>query len=154
MERSMPQSHRDFAPVREILMVEDNPADVRLVREALRESKVPNELHVTADGVQAMQYLRRQGAYSGANRPGLILLDLNMPRMDGREVLREIKADPTLRRIPVVVMSSSSADEDVLRSYDQHANSYVRKPIGFTEFRQVMHTIESFWLATAELPPE
>ncbi len=150
----MAPTRPDYAPVVEILMVEDNPADVVLVREALRESAVANVLHVLPDGVQAMQYLRRQGEHARANRPALILLDLNMPRMDGREVLRQIKEDPELRRIPVVVMSSSSADEDVLRSYDSHANSYVRKPLGFGEFRDVVRKIEGFWLSAAELPPE
>jgi two-component system, chemotaxis family, response regulator Rcp1 len=150
----VPPSRPEFASAVDILVVEDNPGDARLVREALKESRIPTELHVVPDGLEALEYLHRRGVHARASRPNLILLDLNMPRLDGREVLRQIKADPELRRIPVVVMSSSGADEDVARSYDQHANSYVRKPIDFTEYRDVVQRIESFWLHAAQLPSE
>lgn len=138
-------------PVR-ILMAEDNPADVRLIQEVLRDSKVLNELHVVRDGVLAMQFLRREGPYADAPRPNLIFLDLNMPRKDGREVLAEVKADPDLRRIPVVVMTSSQAEEDIARAYDQHANCYVRKPVDFVQFHKVVREIENFWFRAVELP--
>jgi two-component system, chemotaxis family, response regulator Rcp1 len=150
----VPYSRPDFPSTVDILVVEDNPGDARLVREALRGSKIPNELHVVPDGLEALEYLHQRGAHARARRPNLILLDLNMPRLDGREVLRQIKEDPELRRIPVVVMSSSGADEDIVRSYDQHANSYVRKPIDFMEYRDVVRRLEGFWLHAAELPSE
>lgn len=133
-------------------MAEDNPADVRLIQEVLRDSKVLNELHVVRDGVQAMQFLRREPPYAEAPRPNLIFLDLNMPRKDGREVLAEVKADPDLRRIPVVVMTSSQAEEDIARAYDQHANCYVRKPVDFDQFHKVVREIENFWFRAVELP--
>jgi len=136
-----------------ILLAEDNPADVRLTREVMRDSKLLNELHVVTDGVEAMAFLRREGRHTGAPRPSLILLDLNMPRKDGREVLREVKSDPDLRRIPVVVMTSSQAEEDIVRAYDQHANCYIRKPVDFQQFHQVVKQIENFWFAAVELPP-
>ncbi len=136
----------------QILIVEDNPADARLVREVMRDSKVINEIHWVPDGVEALAYLRRQGKYADAPRPNLIFLDLNMPRKDGREVLHDVKADEELRRIPVVVMTSSQAEEDVARAYDQHANCYVRKPIDFEQFHAVVKTLENFWFATVELP--
>jgi two-component system, chemotaxis family, response regulator Rcp1 len=135
-----------------ILLAEDNPADVRLVREVMRESKLLNELHPVPDGVEAMAYLRREGKYAEEPRPSLILLDLNMPKKDGRQVLREIKADPELRRIPVVIMTSSQAEEDIVRAYDEHANCYVRKPVDFGQFHQVVKTIQNFWFAAVELP--
>jgi two-component system, chemotaxis family, response regulator Rcp1 len=134
-------------------MAEDNPADARLVREVMSESKILNDLHVVPDGVEAMAFLRQTGKYTDAPRPSLIFLDLNMPRKDGREVLREIKNDPELRRIPVVVMTSSKAEEDIARAYDEHANCYVRKPIDFDQFHTVVKTIASFWFAAVELPP-
>jgi len=136
----------------QILIVEDNPADARLVREVMRDSKVLNEIHWVPDGVEALAFLRTQGKYANAPRPNLIFLDLNMPRKDGREVLREVKADEGLKRIPIVVMTSSQAEEDVARAYDQHANCYVRKPIDFDQFHSVVKTLENFWFATVELP--
>jgi len=137
-----------------ILLAEDNPADVRLIREVLHDSKILNELHPVPDGIEAMAFLRREGKYASAPRPSLVFLDLNMPRMDGREVLRSVKTDPDLRRIPVVIMTSSQAEEDIVRSYDQHANCYVRKPIDFAQFHSVVKTIENFWFTAVELPPE
>jgi two-component system response regulator len=137
----------------QILIVEDNPADARLVREVMRDSKILNEINWVSDGVEALAFLRNQGKYANAPRPNLIFLDLNMPRKDGREVLREIKADPVFRSIPVVVMTSSQAEEDIARAYDQHANCYVRKPIDFSQFHGVVKSIETFWFATVELPP-
>jgi two-component system, chemotaxis family, response regulator Rcp1 len=136
----------------QILIVEDNPADARLVREVMRDSKVLNEIHWVPDGVEALAFLRGQGKYADAPRPNLIFLDLNMPRKDGREVLAEVKADDRLKRIPIVVMTSSQAEEDVARAYDQHANCYVRKPIDFDQFHLVVKTLENFWFATVELP--
>jgi two-component system, chemotaxis family, response regulator Rcp1 len=137
----------------QILMAEDNPADARLVREVMADSKILNELHVVPDGVEAMAYLRRTGKYADARRPSLIFLDLNMPRKDGREVLAEIKSDPDLKRIPVVVMTSSKAEEDIAQAYNEHANCYVRKPIDFEQFHLVVKTIAQFWFSAVELPP-
>jgi CheY-like chemotaxis protein len=137
----------------QILMAEDNPADARLVREVMADSKILNELHVVPDGVEAMAFLRRSGKYASVPRPSLIFLDLNMPRKDGREVLAEIKNDPDLKRIPVVVMTSSKAEEDIARAYNEHANCYVRKPIDFDQFHTVVKTIASFWFTAVELPP-
>ena len=138
----------------EILLVEDSPADVRLTVEALRDAKVRNHLHVAADGVEALDFLRREGAHVNAPRPDLILLDLNLPRKDGREVLEEVKADPTLRRIPVVVLTTSEAEQDILRSYDLHANCYIRKPVDLDQFITVVRSIEDFWLTIVKLPAE
>ena len=138
----------------EILLVEDNPADVRLTREALREGKVRNNLSVAADGVEALAFLRREGSYADAVVPDLILLDLNLPRKDGREVLEEIKADPALRHIPVVVLTSSQAEQDILRAYDLHANCYVTKPVDLDQFIHVVQSIEDFWFTIAKLPAE
>ena len=138
----------------EILLVEDNPGDVRLTREALREGKVRNNLSVASDGVEAVAYLRREGEHAHAVRPDLILLDLNLPRMDGREVLAEIKADPSLRNIPVVVLTSSQAEEDIVRAYDLHANCYVTKPVDLDQFIRVVESIEDFWFSIVKLPPE
>jgi CheY-like chemotaxis protein len=138
----------------EILLVEDNPGDVRLTRELLRDSKVHNALVAVDNGVEAMAYLRRQGNYRNAKRPDLILLDLNLPRKDGREVLAEVKQDADLMRIPVVVLTSSKADEDIQRSYDLHANCYVTKPVGLDQFAAVVQSIEDFWLAIVKLPRE
>jgi two-component system, chemotaxis family, response regulator Rcp1 len=137
----------------EILLIEDNPGDVRLTVEALREGKVRNNLHVATDGVEALQFLRRGGPFAGAPRPDMILLDLNLPRKDGREVLSEIKADPDLRRIPIVVLTTSKAESDVLRSYDLHANCYITKPVDVDAFFAVVRSIDSFWLAVVRLPP-
>lgn len=137
----------------DILLVEDNPADVRLTREALKDVKLLIRLDVVTDGVQAMEYLCRQGKYADAPRPELIILDLNLPRKDGREVLEEIKADERLRRIPVVILTTSAAEEDVLRAYNLHANCYVTKPVNFDQFIKVVQSIEEFWLTIVKLPP-
>jgi CheY-like chemotaxis protein len=138
----------------EILIVEDNPGDVRLTRESLKEGKISNRMHVVKDGVEAMAFLRRQGAHQTATRPDIILLDLNLPRMHGREVLKEIKEDPNLRRIPVVILSGSEAEEDIAKSYDLHANCYVTKPVVLEKFISVIKAIEDFWLTVVKLPPE
>ena len=137
----------------EILLVEDNPGDVRLTREALREATVPNSLSVAADGVEAMDFLKRRGPHSSASRPDLILLDLNLPKKDGRELLAEIKIDPELKRIPVVVLTTSQAEQDILRSYNLHANCYVTKPLDLEKFLVVMRSLEIFWLTVVKLPP-
>src|ERR687892_1829962 len=131
----------------EVLLVEDNPGDVRLTKEALKEGRILNHVNVVGDGVEALSYLRRQGGHAAAVRPDLILLDLNLPRKDGREVLAEIKADPDLRRIPVVVLTTSKAEEDIFRSYDLHANCYITKPVDLDQFINVVKTIESFWFS-------
>ena len=138
----------------EILLVEDNPGDVRLTQEALRDAKVQNRVNVVQDGVEALEFLHQQGAYADAPRPDVILLDLNLPRKDGREVLAEVKADPDLRRIPVVVLTTSEADEDILRAYNLNANFYITKPVDFDQFFKVIHSIESFWLSIVKLPPK
>jgi two-component system, chemotaxis family, response regulator Rcp1 len=138
----------------EILLVEDNPGDVRLTREALREGKVRNNLAVASDGVEAIAYLRKEGPHASAVRPDLILLDLNLPRKDGREVLAEIKADPQLSNIPGVVLTSSQAEEDIVRAYDLHANCYVTKPVDLDQFIRVVESIENFWFTIVKLPPE
>ena len=139
------------APV-EILLVEDNPADVRLTREALKEGKVYSNLHWVKDGVEALEFLRKQGKYAGKPRPDIILLDLNLPRKDGREVLEEIKSDSVLKRIPVVVLTTSKAEEDVLRTYNLHANCYVTKPVDLEQFIVVVKSIDMFWLTVVTLP--
>jgi two-component system, chemotaxis family, response regulator Rcp1 len=136
----------------EILLVEDNPGDVRLTIEALREGKVRNHLNVATDGVEVIAYLRREGKYADAVRPDLMLLDLNLPRKDGRQVLAEIKADDDLRTIPVVILTTSKADEDIVRSYNLHANCYVTKPVDLDQFITVVKSIEDFWLTIVTLP--
>ena len=136
----------------EILLVEDNPGDVRLTIEALKEAKVINHLTVVKDGVEALAFLRRQGSYDTAPRPHLILLDLNLPRKDGREVLADIKADDNLKRIPVVVLTTSQDEQDVLKSYNLHANCYITKPVGLDQFVRVVRSIEDFWLGIVVLP--
>jgi len=136
----------------DILLVEDNPADVALTEEALQESKLSNRLMVAEDGVEALAMLRRQGAHANLPKPDLILLDLNLPRMDGREVLAEIKKDDSLRRIPVVILTTSKAEEDVFRTYDLHANCYITKPIDLQQFVKVVKTIDDFWLTIVRLP--
>lgn len=141
------------API-EILLVEDNPGDVRLTEEALRQGKVRNNLNVAADGVEAVAFLRRQGRYAHAPRPDLILLDLNLPKKDGREVLAEIKADVGLRKIPVVVLTTSQAEEDVFKAYGLNANCYVTKPVGLEQFVAVVNSIEDFWLTIVKLPKD
>jgi two-component system, chemotaxis family, response regulator Rcp1 len=142
---------KDAAPV-EILLVEDNPADVRLTQEALKEGKVYNNLHWSKDGVEALEFLRRQGKHAGAPRPDIILLDLNLPKKDGREVLFEIKNDEQLKRIPVVILTTSKAEEDVLKTYNLHANCYVTKPVDLEQFIRVVRTIDQFWLTVVTLP--
>jgi two-component system, chemotaxis family, response regulator Rcp1 len=136
----------------EVLLVEDNPSDVRLTREAMSEGKVSINLAVVTDGEQAVSYLLRQGKYQGARRPDLILLDLNLPKKDGREVLREIKAIDSLRRIPVVVLTTSQAEEDICRSYDLQANCFITKPDNLDDFFDVIRQIEQFWLTIVSLP--
>ena len=136
----------------EFLLAEDNPGDVRLTKEALRESKISNNLNVVPDGVEAMAFLRRMGSYADAPRPDVILLDLNLPKKDGREVLAEVKADPNLRLIPVVIITSSEAEQDVLRTYELHANCYVTKPVDLEQFIKVIQSIETFWLTIVTLP--
>lgn len=138
----------------EILLVEDNPADVRLTEEALSEGKVANSLRVAEDGVQALAMLRREGEYAELPRPDLILLDLNLPRKGGQEVLQEIKADADLRRIPVVVLTTSSAERDILKSYELHANCYITKPVDLEQFLAVVKQIDDFWLTVVRLPGE
>jgi len=138
----------------EIMLVEDNPGDVRLIVEAFKENKLRNKLDVVEDDVEAMAFLRQEGKYADAPRPDLILLDLNLPKKDGREVLGEIKTDEDLRRIPVVVLTVSKADEDILKAYNLNANCYITKPIGLEQFIKVVKTIEEFWLTIVKLPPK
>ncbi len=144
----------DVIPSRpiEILLVEDNPGDARLTQEALREGKIRNNLHHAKDGVEALAFLKREGAYAKAPTPDLILLDLNLPRKDGRQVLGEIKEDPRLRIIPVVVLTTSEAEKDIVKSYELHANCYITKPVDLEKFIEIVRTIESFWLAVVTLP--
>ncbi|MBT9448097.1 MAG: response regulator [Desulfobacterales bacterium] len=136
----------------ELLLVEDNPGDVRLTEEALREGRVYNKIHVVDDGVEALAFLRREGRYADARRPDIILLDLNLPKKDGREVLEEIKSDKALKRIPVVVLTTSEAEQDILRVYNLHANCYVTKPLDLDQFMSVVKSIENFWLTVVKLP--
>ncbi len=148
----MTNGERNLRPI-DILLIEDSPADVRLTREALKEARVLNALHVVQDGIAALAFLRKQGQYAGSPRPDLILLDLNLPKKDGREVLAEIKQDEDLKRIPVVVLTTSRAEEDVVRSYNLHANAYVAKPVDLAQFLHVIRSLEEFWLAVVTLPP-
>jgi CheY-like chemotaxis protein len=136
----------------EILLVEDSPGDVRLVQENMKEAKVMNPLRVVSDGVEAMEYLRKQGKYKDAVRPGMVLLDLNLPRKDGREVLAEMKADKELMSIPVVVLTISKAEEDILKSYNLHANAFITKPVDLNNFLKVTKAIDNFWLSIVSLP--
>ncbi|HET9370070.1 MAG TPA: response regulator [Vicinamibacterales bacterium] len=138
----------------DILLVEDNPGDARLTREALAVSKVKNTLHHVRDGEEAMAFLRREGSHSHAPQPDMILLDLNLPRRDGREVLEDIKRDPRLVHIPVVILTSSQAEEDILRSYRLHANCFITKPVDLEQLTKVVHGIEQFWFTLVRLPPE
>lgn len=138
----------------EILLVEDSPGDVRLTQEALKDSKLLNNLSVVRDGVEAMAFLRREGNYAEAVRPDLILLDLNLPRKDGREVLQEIKFDDDLKRIPVVVLTTSANEKDILTTYNLHANCYITKPVDFMQFISVVKSIENFWFTIVKLPPD
>ncbi len=136
-----------------ILLVEDNPGDVRLTKETLRDAKVLVNLDVVGDGVEAMAFLLQKGKYAKAQRPDLILLDLNLPKKDGREVLAEVKEDPSLRRIPIVVLTISNSEEDILKSYNLHANAYVTKPLGLEQFAKITKAIEDFWFTVVKLPP-
>jgi two-component system response regulator len=138
----------------EILLVEDSPADVLITREAFEEAKLLNTLHVVEDGVQTLEFLYRLEPYSAVPRPDLILLDLNLPRKNGREVLAEIKNDPQLKSIPVIILTTSSADEDILNAYDLHANCYVIKPVGFDNFLKAVQSIQDFWFSVVALPLE
>jgi len=137
----------------EILLVEDSPGDVRLTQEALKDSKLMNNLSVVRDGVEAMAFLRREGVYVNAPRPDIILLDLNLPRKDGREVLQEIKNDELLKRIPVVILTTSDNEMDILATYSLHANCYITKPVDFSQFMTVVKNIETFWFSIVKLPP-
>jgi CheY-like chemotaxis protein len=135
-----------------ILLVEDNPGDVRLTKEALRGAKVANDLRVVGDGEEAIEYLRQRGRYVDAPRPDIVLLDLNLPRLDGRDVLIDIKSDPDLAKIPIIVLTSSSAEQDIQSAYELHANCYISKPVDFTEFIEAVRSLEGFWLRIVRLP--
>jgi CheY-like chemotaxis protein len=148
----MNKNKNEIRPI-EILLVEDSPSDAEFTVEALKEAKVRNHLSIVEDGVLAMEFLRRQGRFADAPRPDLIMLDLNLPRKDGREVLAELKADESLRTIPVVVLTTSRAEQDVVRAYQLHANCYITKPVDFQQFLEVVRSIESFWLFVVTLPP-
>jgi chemotaxis family two-component system response regulator Rcp1 len=143
----------DAEPI-EILLVEDSPGDVRLTREAFKDAKVHINLNVASDGTDAMAFLKREGDYANVPRPDLILLDLNLPKKDGREVLEEIKQSPTLKSIPVVILTTSASDADILRSYKLHANCYITKPVGLDGFLEVVKSIDNFWLTVVKLPSE
>jgi len=147
-------SDAEFGRPVEILMVEDSPSDVCVTRETLKDSKLLNHISVVNDGEEAMAFLRREGKYVKATRPDLILLDLNLPKKNGLEVLAEVKADEQLRRIPVVVLTTSSAEQDILKTYDLHANCYITKPVDLNQFSAVVKTIEEFWFTIVRLPPE
>jgi CheY-like chemotaxis protein len=136
----------------EVLLVEDDPGDTLMIREAFEDNKVPSHLHCVGDGIQGLAFLRAQGEHAGAPRPDLVLLDLNLPRKDGREVLAEIKEDPALRSIPVVILTTSDAQEDVVRSYDLHANAFVTKPVDFERFTDVIRQIDDFFVGVVRLP--
>jgi CheY-like chemotaxis protein len=138
----------------DILLVEDDPSDVLLTKKSLEHAKLYNTLSVVADGIEALAFLRREGSFANAPRPDLILLDLNMPRMDGRELLQNLKADNDFKRIPVVVLTTSDAEQDVLHSYDLHANCYITKPVSLEQFTRVVNAINDFWLAVVKLPPK
>ena len=138
----------------DILLVEDNPGDVRLTREVLKDGKINNSLNVVMDGEEALDYLYKRGAHATAKSPDMILLDLNLPKIDGREVLEQIKNDPNLKRIPVIVLTTSDAQSDILKMYDSHANCYITKPVDFAQFINVVKSIENFWLSIVQLPPK
>ncbi len=138
----------------EVLLVEDNPGDIRLTVEALKEAKMINNLKVVRDGIEAMSYLRRQGDFTKVRRPDLILLDLNLPRKDGRQVLAEIKQDPNLKRIPVVILTTSAAEQDIIKTYNLHANCYITKPVELDQFIEIVKSIQDFWLSIVKLPSE
>ena len=145
-------NHKNLKPI-EILMVDDNLGDVRLAMEALKDAKVSNNVHVVYDGIEAMAFLRKEGKYAEMPRPDIILLDLNMPKKDGREVLLEIKTDPELKCIPVVVLTVSQAEEDILKSYNLHANCYITKPVDLEQFIKIVKSLENFWFTIVKLPP-
>ncbi len=145
---NLPQNARPI----DILLAEDSPGDVRLTKEALKEAKIHNRLHVANDGVEALAFLRKEGPYADAPTPDLILLDLNMPRKDGREVLGEVKTDDDLKRIPVVILTTSEAEQDIVKTYDLHANCYITKPVDLDQFMEVVRKIEDFWLCVVKLP--
>jgi CheY-like chemotaxis protein len=145
------KKNSNFEPI-EILLVEDNPGDVHLTKEAMKETKVLNKVSVVKDGVEAMDYLRKKGSFSNACRPDLILLDLNLPRKDGREVLAEVKSDADLKRIPVVILTTSQDEKDILKSYNLHANCYIAKPVDLQQFIEVVKSIEDFWVSIVSLP--
>ena len=153
MSDNSPFSTPNGRPI-ETMLVEDNPGDVRLIVEAFKEDKLRNNLDVVEDGVEALAFLRREDKYADTPRPDLILLDLNLPKKDGREVLAEIKADENLRRIPVVILTTSKAEEDILKAYNHHANCYITKPIGLEQFIKVVKSVKEFWLTIVKLPAE
>ena len=144
--------HQNLSKKVEILLVEDNPADQRLVKEALKDGKITNNLHIVDDGVKAIQYLRKEGEYASAPVPDLVLLDLNLPRKDGREVLHEVKSDIGLRHIPVVVMTVSADEKDVWAAYGNCANCYIQKPLNFERFTEIVRSVEDFWFTIVRLP--
>ena len=146
-------NHIDKIDPVEILLIEDNPGDVRLTQEALQEGKVMNNLNVVSDGIEALEYLNNVSRYKNAVRPDIILLDLNLPRMDGRELLGKVKADPDLRRIPVVILTTSKAEEDIIESYNLHANCFITKPVDLDQFFMVVKSVEEFWFSIVKLPP-
>ena len=150
----MPDRNGNFIRPIEILLVEDSPADVRLTKEALKEEKVHVNLSVVGDGVEAMRFLRKEGSFANAARPDLILLDLNIPKKDGREVLEEIKSDVSLKIIPIVILTVSKSEEDVLKTYNLHANCYITKPLDLEQFSRVVKSIKDFWLTIVKLPPK
>jgi len=137
----------------EILLVEDNPGDVRLAQEAFREGKLSNRLTVVGDGVEALAYMRRGGTYAASVRPDIVLLDLNLPKKDGRDVLAEVKGDEQLRRTPIIILTTSTSEQDILKAYDLHANCYITKPVDLEQFLTVVKSIEDFWLSIVKLPP-
>jgi chemotaxis family two-component system response regulator Rcp1 len=143
---------QDNSKVVDILLVEDNEGDARLAKEAMRDSKIRNTLHHVSDGEEAMAFLRKEGKYANVPRPDLVLLDLNLPKKDGRQVLAEIKNDDELKRIPVVILTVSSAEEDILKTYNLHANCYITKPIDLSQFMKVVRSVEDFWLTIVKLP--
>ncbi|OKH22623.1 response regulator [Hydrococcus rivularis NIES-593] len=147
-------SERDFNKPIEILLIEDNPGDIELTKIALEDNKMTINLSVVEDGVEALKFLKKEGKYANAPHPDLILLDLNLPKKDGREVLAEMKADPILKRIPVVILTTSQAEEDVLRAYNLCANCYITKPVDFDRFVKIVRSIENFWFTIVKLPPE
>jgi CheY-like chemotaxis protein len=144
--------HKSLKPI-EILMADDNQGDVRLALEALKGAKVKNNIHVVTDGIEAMAFLRKEGKYADVPRPDIFLLDLNMPKKDGREVLEELKSDPDLKMIPVVILTVSQAEEDILRSYNLYANCYITKPVDLDRFITIVKSIEDFWFTIVKLPP-